>query len=612
MAESSGMSSSLANAGRDILSRGVSNITDESSLSSNKAGDSTNGTINRLQTMLDIKDGEIQSLRRKFDQVSSMMGATHFVQANPAKMMKEMSTRSSLKEQSITTSKESSMDSQSDSIREEYSTREKAFQAERDRLAVKLHNLERPSHENLLRAQADGEELRHQAQQHLQDMLNAKKECASKDIHVHKLEKQTKDLVQKVADLKVEAAQLKNVSETAEKRRVLAEEVKASLEKESSEATKKASNLQAEKEQLLENVEKYKNEITMLKGLLEESDNAQLGLETALKGARALSDGLHEDFQREKRNTIEANEELRKTKAQLQENEELLRIASDSVSELSSRLDEMETRGRLEDKALRAILESKYAQERLKKEEVQRELKELKAKKFELENDLCKKNKQLDDIKQGNLSEVEDGCRLKQDLETVKLQCKVYEADIEKFQRETARSLDRISKLENTITANTEAAAERETDLEAKLVHAEGQLRHHAEMAKLDSILPEESAKTIRSLELQLESLQSDLDVSRAKEDELQKCCDRLLASKTANADGSVPVEIVEGTRARLSMAEEAQVKLSEEKLELESTVAKLREEILEFDSRVAKRDEMWDSRVKALQHTVEQSISFH
>ena len=65
MAESSGMSSSLANAGRDILSRGVSNITDESSLSSNKGGDSTNGTISRLQTMLDIKDGEIQSLRRR-------------------------------------------------------------------------------------------------------------------------------------------------------------------------------------------------------------------------------------------------------------------------------------------------------------------------------------------------------------------------------------------------------------------------------------------------------------------------------------------------------------------------------------------------------------------
>ena len=75
----------------------------------------------------------------------------------------------------------------------------------------------------------------------------------------------------------------------------------------------------------------------------------------------------------------------------------------------------------------------------------------------------------------------------------------------------------------------------------------------------------------INSLERQVEALQSDLDFSKAREDELQKCCDHMVATQ-ANSE-TVPIEIVEGTRARLSMAEEAREKTTVEKQELEATV---------------------------------------
>ena len=224
-------------------------------------------------------------------------------------------------------------------------------------------------------------------------------------------------------------------------------------------------NVQDEKIHLLDNVETMREEIATLKGLQEESVTAQFNLETALKGARAMADGLNIDFQREKKAAKEANDELIQTKAQMEENEELLRIASDSVSDLSARLDEVETRGRLEDKALHAMLNSKYAHERIKKDQLQTELDKLSQKARDLEQELYKKSKQLEDIKKGNLSKVDADCQIKKDLESVRAQCKAYESDIEKFQSEISKSLDRIGELENTITTNTEAAAEREVRL---------------------------------------------------------------------------------------------------------------------------------------------------
>ena len=124
--------------------------------------------------MLEIKDSEISSLRRKFDQVSAMVqrqttptagtsGYQKTFKRTDTTTTKENSTQSSpridssFKESSATnTSKESSLDS----IKEEYSAQEQILLSERDKLEQQIIVLERSSKEEVLGAQAEAEELR--------------------------------------------------------------------------------------------------------------------------------------------------------------------------------------------------------------------------------------------------------------------------------------------------------------------------------------------------------------------------------------------------------------------------------------------------------------------
>ena len=83
-----------------------------------------------------------------------------------------------------------------------------------------------------------------------------------------------------------------------------------------------------------------------------------------------------------------------------------------------------------------------------------------------------------------------------------------------------------------------------------------------------------------------------------------------MVESQGNSETGSVPIEVVESTKAQLVEAEQANEKTSLEKQELEHTASKLREDIAEMDKRIAKRDEMWNTRVTALQQTVEDGRS--
>ena len=300
-------------------------------------------------------------------------------------------------------------------------------------------------------------------------MLEFKKQADARDVQLHRAQQDSENLLRDLTDLRQEASQLRDRSDTAEKRRQLAEEGKHALEKDNYEHRKNVLTLKEEKESILLQLQTRKAELDELKGNTQEMLRVQEDLYNKIAGGRQMAEAIEVDYKKQKERAEAAEHDLEKVKSDLEARKELMNMTSDHVEELTSRLEEVETRGRLEDKALHAMLESKYAHERIKKEELEIALEEVSTSKNELEFELRNANKEIENIHQTHKDNVSQERNLMEELNELNTKCVKYEHKINKLQAEINAKEDCVLDLEDRITKNEIEAAKREKELQGKL-----------------------------------------------------------------------------------------------------------------------------------------------